>query len=184
MRLLSLFFLLVGTVAGQVPNSRAISLASSQESVVKSLSSFAGQVAAYPQMCGHSSMVDKHTLYRTDPDERDEEETADALIDIYSKSGWRTFTGGRRWMVQMPVYWEKCSRDGKWAGVFVFVNSNASAKTLEAAKVLSDSLSKVLPSQNVPVFNKIDSTVATDKQNAIVLEHPEVIVVVIGTKAK
>jgi hypothetical protein len=100
-----------------------------------------------------------------------------AIFDVLENlAKWRPVVG--------PLEWKSCN---DIIGASVIVNSDAPAETLRAAHVLSDELTKILPSQPNPMLLPIPSSFAQLRDDwrdpspiVNVAEDPGVIAVIVG----
>lgn len=101
----------------------------------------------------------------------------EAIFDVLENlAKWRPVGGS--------LEWKSCN---DIVGASVIVNSDASAETQKAAHVLSDELTKILPSQPNPMLLPIPSSFAKLRDDwrdpspiIIVAKDPEVIAVIVG----
>lgn len=121
---------------------RAVVIGKAGKDLLKKVSPFAGQEFT-AEVCGP---VFPHLARRFSPNmDREKGERMDTWTSItdllYSGAKWKWTYG--------DDIWEECS--GMW-GTFVYVSLDAPPDTMKAAQVLSEELTRVLPPQDMPVF--------------------------------
>ena len=163
-------------IVAQGPRSKLLFKAASE--LVKQLEPFAGQRAQL-FVCGKPGVADQETM-----------DTWGAIANILGTDG-AFGTSGAKWKL-VPTnlsFFDRCfgpSHVGQ--GLIAFVSKGASKSTMEAAKILSDGLTKTLPpspdkmlSIADPDFQRFrDPIEGKDTPWAIVVDDPDLITVLIG----
>ena len=151
---------------------RSVLLSGAEEEIAKAVLPFSGQRLAAlicrPSEKGNS--IDEGDLENAD--------TRSALVEALAlKGGWVMRN-------HLPNRWQSCRPD-RWVGIFVFVNSDATPKTMEAARTLSRTLASVLPPQQRDILRECDlktcSSEEFDFPGGLAAREPELIAVLIGT---
>jgi len=153
---------------------RSTVLLDAEDEIVKAVSPFREQKDLI-ESCGQAQQPDR---WNNDRESSEKWETRYVLAHLVEAEGsWRRLSKRQNW--------GGCDRP--WVGIFVFVNTDAPRKTIQAAEALSTVLTSVLPPRRPEVLqlvNPADTGHVDDPDHpfAMVEDRPDLIVVLIGAQ--
>lgn len=153
---------------------RSTVLLDAEDEIVKAVSPFREQKDLI-ESCGEAQKPDR---WNNDRESSEKWETRYVLAHLVETEGsWRRLSKRQNW--------GDCDRP--WVGIFVFVNTDAPRKTIQAAEALSTVLTSVLPPRRPEVLQLVNPANTghvddSDHPFAMVEDHPDLIVVLIGAQ--